>query len=49
VVNYEPAIDNRNPDFVVVLPTLGVLLVEVMGWYLLREPVARVDERGDRS
>jgi len=34
VVYYEPVIDNRNPDFVVVLPTLGVLLVEVKGWYL---------------
>ena len=33
VVYYEPVIDNRNPDFVVVLPTLGVLLVEVKGWY----------------
>jgi hypothetical protein len=34
VVYYEPIIDNRNPDFVVVLPTLGVLLIEVKGWYL---------------
>ena len=34
VVYYEPLIDNRNPDFVVVLPKLGVLLIEVKGWYL---------------
>jgi hypothetical protein len=34
IVYYEPVVDNRNPDFVVVLPTLGVLLVEVKGWYL---------------
>jgi hypothetical protein len=34
VVYYEAIIDNRNPDFVVVLPTLGVLLIEVKGWYL---------------
>jgi hypothetical protein len=34
VVYYEPIIDNRNPDFVVVLPTIGVLLIEVKGWSL---------------
>jgi hypothetical protein len=33
VVYYEPIIDNRHPDFVVILPTLGVLLIEVKGWY----------------
>jgi hypothetical protein len=34
VIYYEPLIDNRNPDFVIVLPQLGVLLIEVKGWYL---------------
>ena len=34
LVYYEPIIDNRHPDFVVILPTLGVLLIEVKGWYL---------------
>ena len=34
VVYYEPIIDNRHPDFVVILPTLGVLLIEVKGWFL---------------
>ncbi len=34
VVYYEPIIDNRHPDFVVILPALGVLLIEVKGWYL---------------
>jgi Nuclease-related domain len=33
IVYYEPVIDNRHPDFVIILPTLGVLLIEVKGWY----------------
>jgi hypothetical protein len=33
VVYYEPVINNRYPDFVVILPTLGVLVIEVKGWY----------------
>ncbi len=33
VVYYEPVISNRYPDFVVILPTLGVLVIEVKGWY----------------
>ncbi len=32
IVYYEPLVDNRLPDFVVILPTLGVLLIEVKGW-----------------
>ncbi len=32
VVYYEPIIDNRHPDFVVILPRFGVLLIEVKGW-----------------
>lgn len=33
VVYYEPRISCRNPDFVVLLPDLGVLIIEVKGWY----------------
>ncbi len=32
VVYHEPVIDNRHPDFVVILPELGVLLIEVKDW-----------------
>jgi hypothetical protein len=33
IVYYEPKIDRRCPDFVVISPTLGLLVVEVKGWY----------------
>ena len=32
IVYYEPVISNRYPDFVVILPSLGVLIIEVKGW-----------------
>lgn len=32
LVYYEPFTNNRNPDFVVVIPDLGVLVVEAKGW-----------------
>lgn len=32
IIYYEPLVDNRHPDFVVILPSLGVLLIEVKGW-----------------
>lgn len=32
IVYYEPIISNRYPDFIVILPTVGVLVVEVKGW-----------------
>lgn len=32
LVYYEPIISNRYPDFVVILPTVGVLVIEVKGW-----------------
>lgn len=38
---YEPAIRNRHPDFVVMIPSLGVLLIEVKGWYAPR--IVRAD------
>jgi UvrD-like helicase C-terminal domain/AAA domain/Nuclease-related domain len=33
IVYYEPLIENRYPDFVVIGPDLGLLIVEVKGWY----------------
>jgi len=32
VVYYEPLVSNRYPDFVAILPSTGVLVVEVKGW-----------------
>ncbi len=34
LVYYEPNIDNRYPDFIVIAPDLGVIVIEVKGWYL---------------
>lgn len=34
VVYYEPIIDNRLPDFVIILPEIGILLIEVKDWKL---------------
>jgi len=34
LVYYEPNIDNRHPDFIVIAPDLGVIIIEVKGWYL---------------
>src|SRR5262245_3966104 len=31
---YEPVVGERYPDFVVIVPDLGVLIIEVKGWYL---------------
>jgi hypothetical protein len=31
-VYYEPVIDDRRPDFIVIAPDLGVLVIEVKGW-----------------
>ncbi len=33
LVYYEPVVGNRYPDFVVVAPDLGVMIIEVKGWY----------------
>ena len=33
LVCYEPRVRNRHPDFVVVLPKVGILVIEVKGWY----------------
>jgi hypothetical protein len=34
LVYYEPNIENRHPDFIVIAPDLGVIVIEVKGWYL---------------
>ena len=34
LVYYEPNIDNRRPDFIVIAPDLGVIVIEVKGWYI---------------
>lgn len=33
LVYYEPNIENRHPDFIVIAPDLGVMVIEVKGWY----------------
>ncbi len=33
LVYYEPSVSNRNPDFVVIGPDLGVVIIEVKGWF----------------
>lgn len=33
VVYYEPRVNLINPDFIVIVPRLGVLIMEVKGWY----------------
>jgi len=34
LIYYEPYIDNRHPDFIVIAPDLGVIIIEVKGWHL---------------
>ncbi len=33
IVYYEPVVSNRYPDFVVIIPEVGLLIIEVKGWY----------------
>lgn len=40
---YEPVVGERYPDFVIIIPELGVLIIEVKGWY--RGQVERADTR----
>lgn len=40
---YEPVVGERYPDFVVIMPELGVLIIEVKGWY--RSNLVRADTR----
>jgi hypothetical protein len=41
-VYYEPNIDNRHPDFIVIAPDLGVIVIEVKGWY--RDDILRASD-----
>ncbi len=34
VVYYEPLIEDRYPDFVLISPVLGLMVIEVKGWYV---------------
>lgn len=52
-VYYEPLIDGRHPDFLVIMPQLGVLVIEVKGWFAkhlqkLEEGTVSVVDRNDR-
>jgi hypothetical protein len=33
IVYYEPVVAHRYPDFIVILPRIGLLVIEVKGWY----------------
>jgi hypothetical protein len=33
IVYYEPVVADRYPDFIVILPSIGLLVIEVKGWY----------------
>ena len=33
IVYYEPVLAERYPDFIVILPSVGLLVIEVKGWY----------------
>jgi hypothetical protein len=33
IVYYEPIVEDRYPDFVVICPNFGLLVIEVKGWY----------------
>ena len=33
IVYYEPIIENRYPDFIVICPDMGLMVIEVKGWY----------------
>ena len=33
IVYYEPVVANRYPDFIVIIPSVGLLIIQVKGWY----------------
>lgn len=33
IVYYEPIVENRYPDFVIICPDMGLIVIEVKGWY----------------
>ena len=43
IVWYEPTIERQLPDFVILGPTFGLLIIEVKGWYAGSIEVARHD------
>lgn len=45
VAYYEPIVAQRYPDFIVIFPHLGVLIIEVKGWRL--EEIETADPNGD--
>ena len=32
-IYYEPVVNNRRPDFIIIAPEMGVMVIEVKGWY----------------
>lgn len=52
LVYYEPAVGDRYPDFIVLLPDIGLLVIEVKGWYrnhILEANDSVVTIRGDNG
>jgi hypothetical protein len=33
VAYYEPVVADRYPDFIVIIPSVGLLIIEAKGWY----------------
>ena len=33
IAYYEPVVADRYPDFIVIIPSVGLLIIEVKGWY----------------
>ena len=33
IVYYEPVVSERHPDFIVIIPSVGLLVIEAKGWY----------------
>lgn len=52
IVYYEPIINYRYPDFVVICPDMGILIIEVKGWYpksILSADNEKVTVKGDNG
>ena len=33
IAYYEPVVADRYPDFIVIIPSVGLLVIEAKGWY----------------
>lgn len=44
IIYYEPIIENKYPDFIVIIPQLGLLVIEVKGWYPKHIQAANLDD-----